>query len=89
MQWFNDWVRTRSINGEYLLISPAGICDVAAIVDDYIYKVAKDITVYGGDVTWVNFGIQTGVPNLLPVPDSDGDQDGEGKTCFIGSAARF
>ncbi|MGA1841476.1 MAG: hypothetical protein ACMUIU_12700 [bacterium] len=87
---FNDWVRTRSINGEYLLVSPAGICNVAAITDDYIYKLARDITVYGGDVTRVDFHIKTGVTYFPSLIDSDSDQDdGEGKTCFIDTAARF
>ncbi len=75
-----------TINGEYMMVSPAGIFDVFAVADDYEVKIENDITVYGSDVAWVNFQLPIGVPDVLQTSMS-GNQDFEGRDyCFIATA---
>lgn len=51
----NDFgVRTISIGGQYMMVSPSGICDVTATADRYLDSKKADVTVYGGDVTWAH-----------------------------------
>ena len=40
-----------------MMVSPSGTCVVTAIADGYASKTAGDITVYGGDVTWVDIAM--------------------------------
>ena len=84
---FNDLgIKTISVNGEYMMVSPSGICAVTAIADGYANKTVSDVTVYGGDVTWRNIAMQSGVSD--PAVTGDGTQSaGGGSGCFIATAA--
>jgi hypothetical protein len=46
--------KTISVKGEYMMVSPSGICDVTATADLYVNSTVSNVTVYGGDVSWVN-----------------------------------
>ena len=79
-------VSTRSVNGEYMLVSPAGSCSVTAVADRHANQIATDVAVYGGDVTWVNLDMHSGVAG--PVDDGGGSSSssGGGYSCFIDAA---
>ncbi len=84
---FNDLeAKTISLNGEYMMVSPSGTCVVTAIADGYASKTAGDITVYGGDVTWVDIvmGSQVSEPST---PGQGSGPSGRDYQCFIATAA--
>ena len=82
---FNDMgAKTISINGEYMMVSPSGVCDVTAIADGYANKTMGNVTVYGGDVSWVDIAMQSGVSEPSATGDGSG---GGGGGCFIATAA--
>ncbi|MFZ0242721.1 MAG: outer membrane protein transport protein, partial [Desulfobacterales bacterium] len=79
-------VTTRSVNGEYMLVSPAGSCSVTAVADRHANQIESHVNVYGGDVTWVNLDLHSGVAG--PVEDADGGSSSSrgGYSCFIAAA---
>jgi photosystem II stability/assembly factor-like uncharacterized protein len=81
---FNDLgIKTISVNGEYMMVSPSGICAVTAIADGYANETVSDITVYGGDVTWRNIAMQSGVVSDPAVTGDGTESAGGGSGCFI------
>ncbi|MCK4727990.1 MAG: hypothetical protein KAT27_03620, partial [Desulfobacterales bacterium] len=86
---FNDLGSvTLSINGGYMMVSPAGICNVTAIANNYENKTVSNVTVYGGDVTWANVPMQVGVPDLSAFGEGGNpDPGGGGGGCIISAAA--
>jgi photosystem II stability/assembly factor-like uncharacterized protein len=79
-------VMTISVNGEYMMVSPSGICNVTAIADGYANKTLVNATVYGADVCWVDFAMQSGVSGpSIPGVGGDGGEARYG--CFIATAA--
>lgn len=65
---FNDFgVKTISVNGEYMMVTPVGIFSVTAVKDNYANKTLANVPVYGGDVTWANTSMELGVsdPSVL------------------------
>lgn len=78
-------LKTISVNGEYMMVSPSGVCDVTAISDDYANKTVVNATVYGGDVCWVDFAMKSGVSE--PLAAGDGVAGGRGGGCFIAAGA--
>ncbi len=80
---FNDFgIKTISVNGEYMMVSPSGICAVTAIANGYANETVSDITVYGGDVTWRDIAMQSGVSD--PSVTSEGTESAGGRSgCFI------
>jgi photosystem II stability/assembly factor-like uncharacterized protein len=83
---FNDMgIKTISVNGEYMMVLPSGICDVTAIADGYANKTVGSVTVYGGDVSWAHIAMQSGLSD----PSATGDRGGGGNNygCFITTAA--
>ncbi|MBN1842461.1 MAG: hypothetical protein JW883_09315 [Deltaproteobacteria bacterium] len=54
----NDFgASTISIGGQYMMVSPSGICDVTATAYRYIDSTVPDVTVYGGDVSWADISM--------------------------------
>jgi photosystem II stability/assembly factor-like uncharacterized protein len=88
---FNDMgMVTRSVNGEYIMVAPAGIYSVTSIADNYANEVTENETVYGGDVTWVDFTMQSGISDRSAIPDQYVENSsgvGAGKACFVATAA--
>ena len=86
---FNDMgVRTLSINGEYMMVSPCGICCVTAIASVYANTTEKNKEVLGGDVTWVDIDMESGIPDPSVGPGpSVISSSGGGSYCFIATAA--
>jgi hypothetical protein len=81
---FNDLgIKTISVNGEYMMVSPSGICAVTAIADGYANETVSNITVYGGDVTWRNIAMQSGVVSDPAVTGDGTESAGGGSGCFI------
>jgi hypothetical protein len=78
-----------SVDGLYMMVSPAGIFDLFATRDNYQMGVARDLTVTGTEVTWHDFNL---VPGSSVAPGgttggstgTSGDAGGGGY-CFIGS----
>ena len=59
---FNDFgIKTISVNGKYLMVSPSGTWHVTAIADGYANKTVGSVTVYGGDVSWADIAMQSGL----------------------------
>ncbi|MEA2080060.1 MAG: hypothetical protein U9P00_09425, partial [Pseudomonadota bacterium] len=81
---FNDLgTKTISVHGEYMMVSPSGICAVTAIADGYATETVCDITVYGGDVTWRNIAMRSGVVSDPSVTGDGTESVGGGSGCFI------
>ena len=78
---------TISVNGEYIMISPAGIFDVTAIADGYANTTVENVTVIGGDVARPAISMQTGVPDPSIGPgNSTTSTIDENDNCFIATA---
>jgi photosystem II stability/assembly factor-like uncharacterized protein len=79
--------KTISVHGEYMMVSPSGICDITATLEPYVDGTVKNVTILGGDVSWVN--IAMGVDALAEKIDPPGDagNSGGGGNCFIVTAA--
>jgi photosystem II stability/assembly factor-like uncharacterized protein len=83
---FNDLgIKTICVNGEYMMVNPAGIYELTAIKDDYANKTLIDVTVYGGDVSWVNFEMELGASTSL-TKQTGGGSGSSG--CFIATAIK-
>ena len=81
---FNDLgVKTFSINGEYMMVTPVGNFSVTAIKDGYANQSMGNVTVYGGDVSWADFSMEVGVSDPTVIPSSGGGGDIGGGGCFI------
>jgi hypothetical protein len=81
-------INTISVNGEYMMVCPAGIHTVAAVADGQANQSKEDILCYGADVSRVDFPMQSGVSD--PSLNIDGTRDSSssgGSYCFIDSAA--
>jgi photosystem II stability/assembly factor-like uncharacterized protein len=53
------WASTSSVQGQYMLVVPAGITDVVANAPGYHETELQDLTVYGGDVSWADLEMYT------------------------------
>ena len=56
-------VKTASIDGEYIMVSPAGFSSLAVVADGYGTETILDRPISGGDVTWIDFSMQGGISN--------------------------
>jgi photosystem II stability/assembly factor-like uncharacterized protein len=82
---FNEMgVKTLSVDGEYMMVTPVGVFSVTAVKDGYANRSVGNVTVYGGDVSWTNMDMEAGVsdPTVLGL-SGGGDIGGSG--CFISS----
>ncbi len=63
-------IQNRTIDGLYMMVVPAGNYDLYATADNYGMAAAEDVTVFGADVTWVDFEMASGVvgPPLRQLP---------------------
>ena len=81
---FNDLgVKTLSVNGEYMMVTPVGNFSVTAIKDGYANQSIGNVTVYGGDVSWADFSMDVGVSDPTVIVSSGGGGDIGGGGCFI------
>ncbi len=69
-----------------MMVSPSGTCVVTAIADGYAHKTAGDITVYGGDVTWVDIAMGSNISEPS-TPGQGSGHSGRDYQCFIATAA--
>jgi long-subunit fatty acid transport protein/photosystem II stability/assembly factor-like uncharacterized protein len=86
---FSDFgIKTTSVNGVYMMVSPTGIFDVTVVADGYDNATIENVLVLGGDVSWPNFDMDSGVsdPSVIPGPTKIVSTDKE-KYCFIATAA--
>jgi len=89
----NDFgIKTASANGKYIMVSPIGICSVAAVASGYETVNASNTTVLGGDVTAIDFTLQGGISNPSVICGQDTTVNTySGKSasvgCFIATAA--
>lgn len=69
-----------SINGEYMIVTPAGIFDVSAAANSYSRSTASDVAVYGGEATQADFELAAGNNSIsaaeLIYPDEGAIIDG-------------
>jgi len=63
---FTEYTQGLSINGEYLMISPAGTFDVKSIASGYSDATAYGVAVNGGDVTEADFSMTAGTGSASP-----------------------
>ena len=86
---FTDFgARSRSIDGQYMMVNPSGVGTVAAMADGYANATIDNVTIYGGDVTWVDITMTSGVPDPgLPPGHNDLTSDDGGGYCFVATAA--
>jgi photosystem II stability/assembly factor-like uncharacterized protein len=72
---YNDLgVKTLSINGEYMMVTPVGIFSVTAVKVGYANQAVENIKVYGGDVSWADLSMKAAVSDqeVIPVTPADG-----------------
>jgi hypothetical protein len=79
-------VKTLSVNGEYMMVTPVGNFSVTAIKDGYANQTMGNVTVYGGDVSWADFSMEAGVSDPTVIGMSGGGKIGGGG-CFISTVA--
>jgi long-subunit fatty acid transport protein/photosystem II stability/assembly factor-like uncharacterized protein len=77
-------IQSRTIDGLYMMVVPAGKFDLYATADNYGMAAAKDVTVFGADVTWVDFEMASGVvgPPIATKTNPSGST-GSGSYCFV------
>jgi photosystem II stability/assembly factor-like uncharacterized protein len=76
---FNDFgVKTMSVNGEYMMVTPVGDFSVTAVKDGYANKSMGNVRVYGGDVSWANMSMEAGVSDPTAIGLSGGGDVGGG-----------
>jgi hypothetical protein len=63
-------IRATSVNGSYLMVSPAGIFGLNASAPGYYTRGLSGVTVYGGDVTWVDIPMEALPPPAPSVSDN-------------------
>jgi hypothetical protein len=84
---FNDLgVKTISVNGEYMMVTPVGIFSVTTIKDGYANKTMGNLAVYGGDVSWADMSMEAGVSDPTAMGLTGGGNIGGGG-CFISTIA--
>ncbi|MBN1832988.1 MAG: hypothetical protein JW896_12855 [Deltaproteobacteria bacterium] len=79
-------IKTNCVNGEYMMVNPAGVYELTAIKDNYANETLINVTVYGGDVSWVNFEMEQGA-STARIEQTGGSGSG-GSGCFIATAAQ-
>jgi hypothetical protein len=80
-------VQTYSVNGEYMMVSPAGIFNVTAVAPGHANLSYQDVPVFGGDVQWMqDLAMAAGTPEY-PSASGSTDTSGGGGGCFIATAA--
>ena len=80
-------VTCRSVNGDYMMVSPSGIFDVTTIADGHANTTIANVVVLGGDVTWPpDAAMPLGVPDWSAIGGDTGRGAGGGG-CFIATAA--
>jgi photosystem II stability/assembly factor-like uncharacterized protein len=71
---FNDLgVKTISIDGEYMMVTPVGIFSITAAKSGYENKTVINVEVYGGDVSWVDMSMKAGVSDQAVIPPDTSD----------------
>ena len=79
-------VYSQSIAGEYMMIVPAGLFDVTVVADDHANQTVEDVSVLGGDISWLDVYLESGYPEPY-LPAGMSDTASSGKYCFIGTAS--
>ena len=81
-------VTCRSIDGDYMMVSPSGIFDVTTIADGHANTTIANVVVLGGDVTWPpDAAMPLGDPDWSVVGGGGTGKGGGGGGCFIATAA--
>ncbi len=75
-------IQSRTIDGLYMMVAPAGNYDMYATADNYGMAATKDVTVFGADVTWVDFQMDYGVSGPFIATNRSGST-GSGSYCFV------
>jgi len=79
-------INTRTVNGEYMMVCPAGIVDVAVIADGHANMTMENLDVLGGDVNWAYFPMELGVSDpSFAFAKTGKSSSGGGGYCFIGA----
>jgi len=76
---FNDLgVKSMSVNGDYMMVTPVGTFSVTAVKDGYANKSMGNVTVYGGDVSWADMSMEAGVSDPTAIGLTGGGDIGGG-----------
>ncbi len=71
-------------NGEYMMVVPSGTCSVTSIADSHANVTIENVTVRGGDVSWVDISMDTGIADSVLAASPHVDlTDGKDRKCFI------
>ncbi len=88
---FNDLgAKSITVDGSYIMVSPAGMCSVTAVADNHANKTEVNILVLGGDVAWVDIVMESGVSDPSDISDEEiitHSGASGGKACFVATAA--
>ncbi|MBU1170231.1 MAG: outer membrane protein transport protein [Proteobacteria bacterium] len=55
-----------SVNGDYMMVTPSGICDLTAVESLHLDTGLSGIEIYGGNVSWANIAMQPRIMELYP-----------------------
>jgi photosystem II stability/assembly factor-like uncharacterized protein len=82
---FSDFgISTRSINGDFMMVSPSGIFDFTAVTNGYANCTKRNAYVFGGDVTWMIMAMEPGISD--PEVQEQGSSGGSPSYCLIATA---
>ncbi|MBI4698150.1 MAG: outer membrane protein transport protein [Nitrospirae bacterium] len=77
-----------TVDGDYIMVVPGGVCSVTSIADGHANITEQNITVTGGNVTFLDISMQSGISDPSVGPGQNIDRtSGGGGYCFIATAA--
>ena len=63
--------KTICVNGEYMMVSPAGIFTVTTIADNHANTTVENVRLLGGDVTFTNISMESGIADPYIDPETN------------------
>jgi len=83
---FSDFgIKTLSIYGDFMMVHPSGIFNFTVVADGHANYTIRNVTIFGGDVTWMDMAIEPGISD--PEAEEKSSSGGSLSYCLIAAAA--
>jgi photosystem II stability/assembly factor-like uncharacterized protein len=79
--------RSVTVNGEYIMVVPSAVCSVTAAADGHANMTVENVTVLGGEVSWVDMSMESGLPDTSAGPQTEIRALKGNDYCFVATAA--
>lgn len=79
--------RSVTVNGEYIMVVPSAVCSVTAAADGHANMTVENVTVLGGEVSWVDMSMESGLPDNSAGPQTEIRSLKGNDYCFVATAA--